>query len=118
MRMSAARALGKWDRVDARPAPTAHNAVIADAHGSVAHDADFRQQQIGESDRRGADGVSHIRWNDALHESADPHRHLATDARMAARSGATPNQSSNARAPWPNNIGSPLAARSPRECAA
>ena len=74
MRMSAPRALRKWDRVDARPAAPAHDALIAHAHRPLAYHADLGQQEIGEADSRRTDGAANVRWNDALNETADPHR--------------------------------------------
>lgn len=62
MGMSAALALRKWDRINARPAPATYNAVIAHAHGAFANDADLGQQKIREPNGRGTDGAANVRW--------------------------------------------------------
>jgi hypothetical protein len=73
MRMSAALALRKWDRVNACPAAAADNPMIPHTDGAFADDADFGQQKIREPNCRGADGVAYVRWYDAMNQPGDPH---------------------------------------------
>jgi hypothetical protein len=73
MRMSASRALRKWDRINARPAASAHDALIAWANGSLAHDATLGQKQIGERGRRSNDASSHVQRHEAIDNTGQPH---------------------------------------------